>query len=45
VDFRKLLASIADIEGKHLFIELETYPGTPLESIRRDFACLSRLEF
>lgn len=45
IDFRQLLASIGDIDGKHLFVEQETYPGTPLESIRRDFAYLSRLQF
>jgi sugar phosphate isomerase/epimerase len=45
IDFRQLLASIADIDRKHLFVEQETYPGTPLESIRRDFAYLSRLQF
>ena len=45
IDFRQLLASISDIDAKHLFVEQETYPGTPLESIRRDFAYLSRLQF
>ena len=45
IDFRQLLASIADIDRKHLFVEQETYPGAPLESIRRDFAYLSRLQF
>ncbi|MGK2963819.1 MAG: sugar phosphate isomerase/epimerase family protein, partial [Gemmatimonadaceae bacterium] len=38
IDFRQLLASIENIDGKHIFVEQETYPGTPLESIRRDFA-------
>jgi len=45
INFRELLASIENIDGKHLFVEQETYPGTPLESIRRDFAYLSRLRF
>ena len=45
LDFRRLLASIDDIDRKHLFVEQETYPGTPLDSIRRDHAYLSTLEF
>jgi sugar phosphate isomerase/epimerase len=45
IDFRSLLASVERIDEKHLFVEQETYPGTPLDSIRRDFAYISRLEF
>jgi sugar phosphate isomerase/epimerase len=45
VDFKKLLASIDRIDEKHLFVEQETYPGTPLDSLRRDFAYISTLEF
>jgi sugar phosphate isomerase/epimerase len=45
IDFRRLLASIDDIDEKLLFVEQETYPGTPLESVRRDYAYLSALEF
>jgi sugar phosphate isomerase/epimerase len=45
IDFRQLLASIGNIDAKHVFVEQETYPGTPLESIRRDFVYLSGLEF
>lgn len=45
IDFKRLLAEIDDIDGKHLFVEQETYPGTPLESARRDHAYLSKLEF
>lgn len=45
IDFRQLLASISDIDQKHLFVEQETYPGTPLESVRRDYSYLSTLEF
>lgn len=45
IDFRRLLASITDIDAKHLFIEQETYPGAPLESVRRDYSYLSTLEF
>jgi sugar phosphate isomerase/epimerase len=45
IDFRRLLASIDDIDEKLLFVEQETYPGAPLESRRRDYAYISALEF
>jgi sugar phosphate isomerase/epimerase len=45
IDFRRLLASIDDIDHKHLFVEQETYPGTPLDSVRRDQAYISALRF
>lgn len=45
IDFRQLLTNIGNADGKHFFVEQETYPGTPLESIRRDFVYLSSLEF
>jgi len=45
IDFRRLLASIDRIDEKLLFVEQETYPGTPLESVRRDYAYISTLEF
>lgn len=45
LDFRKLLARAAPLDGKRFFVEQETYPGAPLDSARRDFAYLSALEF
>ena len=45
IDFRALLRSIDHIDNKHLYVEQETYPGTPLESVRRDFVYLSQLQF
>jgi hypothetical protein len=45
IDFRRLLAMIDNIDNKHLFVEQETYPGTPLESARRDYAYISTLAF
>ncbi|MDQ3950134.1 MAG: sugar phosphate isomerase/epimerase [Gemmatimonadota bacterium] len=45
IDFRRLLASIEDIDEKFLFVEQETYPGDPLDSVRRDYAYVSTLEF
>jgi sugar phosphate isomerase/epimerase len=45
IDFRRLLASIPDIDQKLLFVEQESYPGTALDSIRRDHAYIAALEF
>ena len=45
IDFRRLLAGIPRLDEKHLFVEQETYPGAPIDSMRRDYAYLSRLEF
>ena len=45
VDFKRLLASIDDIDDKFLYVEQETYPGAPLDSARRDYEYLSRLQF
>jgi sugar phosphate isomerase/epimerase len=45
VDFRRLLASIDRIDDKFLFVEQESYPGAPIESVRRDYAYISTLDF
>lgn len=45
IDFRRLLAGIDRIDEKHLFVEQETYPGVPLDSVRRDFRYISSLRF
>ncbi|MEX2153004.1 MAG: sugar phosphate isomerase/epimerase [Gemmatimonadaceae bacterium] len=45
IDFRRLLSSIDRIDEKHMFVEQETYPGAPLESVRRNYAYISTLEF
>ena len=45
IDFRRLLGSIDRIDEKHLFVEQETYPGAPVDSLRRDYGYISRLEF
>jgi sugar phosphate isomerase/epimerase len=45
INFRQLLASIDDIDDKILFVEQETYPGAPLDSVRRDFNYISSLQF
>ena len=45
MDFKRLFASIDHVDEKLLFVEQETYPGTPLESARRDYEYLSKLRF
>lgn len=45
IDFRRLLAMIPDIDDKYLFVEQESYPGAPIDSVRRDFAYISSLQF
>ena len=45
INFRRLLASIDRIDEKLLFVEQETYPGSPLDSVRRDYSYISALEF
>lgn len=45
IDFKRLLAGIDHIDDKFLYVEQESYPGTPLESARRDYAYISTLEF
>jgi sugar phosphate isomerase/epimerase len=45
IDFRRLFGMIDDIDDKYLYVEQETYPGAPLDSVRRDFDYISRLTF
>ncbi|HYU52137.1 MAG TPA: sugar phosphate isomerase/epimerase [Gemmatimonadaceae bacterium] len=45
IDFRRLLGMIDRIDEKHLYVEQESYPGAPLDSVRRDFAYISQLQF
>lgn len=45
VDFRRLFAMIEGIDQKHLYVEQETYPGAPIDSARRDYDYISKLEF
>ena len=45
VDFKRLLASIPDVDDKFLYVEQETYPGAPIDSARRDYAYISSVEF
>jgi sugar phosphate isomerase/epimerase len=45
IDFRRLLGMIDRIDEKHLYVEQESYPGAPLDSVRRDYAYISQLQF
>jgi sugar phosphate isomerase/epimerase len=45
IDLRRLLASIDRIDEKLLFVEQETYPGAPIDSLRRDYTYIANLEF
>lgn len=45
IDFPRLIGMIENIADKHLFVEQETYPGAPLDSIRRDFTYMASLRY
>lgn len=45
VDFRKILALAGSLAGKHLYVEQESYPGAPLDSVRRDYQYLAALRY
>ncbi len=45
VDLKGILSRVKNIDRKHVYVEQETYTGTPLEAVQRDFAYLSKLEF
>ena len=45
INFRRLFEMIERIDDKHLYVEQETYPGAPIDSVRRDYEYISRLEF
>ena len=45
INFERLLTAIDNIDNKFLYVEQESYPGSPLESVRRDYKYLAALEF
>ena len=45
VNLRGILAKVKHPDDKYFYVEQETYTGTPLESVQRDYAYISRLEF
>jgi sugar phosphate isomerase/epimerase len=45
LDLRRILSSARHADGRLLFVEQETYPGDPLESVRRDFAYMRSIGY
>lgn len=45
LDLRGVLSMTTNIDQKHMYVEQESYPGAPIDSIRRDFEYISALEF
>ena len=45
VDVKGILSRVKDIDDKLVYIEQETYPGAPIDSVRRDYQYLSALSF
>jgi sugar phosphate isomerase/epimerase len=45
VDLRGVLSRIKDIDQKVLYVEQESYPGAPIDSVRRDYEYITKLEF
>jgi len=45
IDLRGVLSRIKDIDHKLVYVEQESYPGAPIDSVRRDYAYISKLEF
>jgi sugar phosphate isomerase/epimerase len=45
VDLRGILSRVKSLNDRYFYVEQETYPGTPLDSVRRDYAYLSALRF
>jgi sugar phosphate isomerase/epimerase len=45
VNLRAILAKVKHPDDKYFYVEQETYTGTPLEAVQRDYAYLSKLDF
>ncbi|GJG85192.1 xylose isomerase [Gemmatimonadetes bacterium T265] len=45
VDFKRLLARAGSLADKYVYVEQESYPGTPLDSARRDYKYLASLTY
>jgi len=45
VDLRGILSRVKHLDDKYVYVEQETYAGTPLEAVQRDYAYLSKLRF
>lgn len=45
VQLGPLLARAGSLAGRHVYVEQESYPGAPIDSVRRDYAYLRALRF
>jgi sugar phosphate isomerase/epimerase len=45
VDVRGVLSRIKNVDDKLVYVEQETYPGAPIDSVRRDYDYISKLDF
>ena len=45
VNLRGILAKVKNPDDKYFYVEQETYPDTPLESVKRDYTYLAALRF
>ena len=45
VDVRGVLSRVTNIDDKLVYVEQESYPGAPIDSVRRDYQYLAALEF
>jgi sugar phosphate isomerase/epimerase len=45
VDLRGILSRVKSFDDRYFYVEQETYPDTPLDSVKRDFAYISKLDF
>jgi len=45
VDLRGILSRVKDIDEKYFYVEQETYEGSPLAAVERDYNYLSKLDF
>ena len=45
VNLRRILARAGALNERYVYVEQESYPGAPIESVRRDYAYLEGLRF
>jgi sugar phosphate isomerase/epimerase len=45
VDLRGILSRVKSFDDRYFYVEQETYPDTPLASVKRDYAYISKLTF
>ena len=45
VDLKGILSRVKSFDDRYFYVEQETYAGTPLQAVQRDYAYLSKLTF